>query len=172
MGFKWKTIQIKNKKIRDEIIEEIGVFIDNLQVTGYIKSDHILNLLMEIEGKMPQDKEKCLNIINQYLSLPDEERLNFKFGKRAGYYNKLADLSDTHKYSKVVEAMNRIASEESGSMDKTITKLKDSFIQVISMAKGFRNLNQFKHGKAIKRNSKRKPIDKVRKESKGVKLRG
>jgi len=62
---------------------------------------------MEVEGKMPEDKEKCLNIINKYLSLPDEERLNFNFGSRAGLYNRLADLSDSYKHDKIEQAIKQ-----------------------------------------------------------------
>ena len=111
----------------DEVVEEIGNFIDNLEVTSYLKSDHILNLLMEVEGKMPEDKEKCLNIINQYLSLPEEERLNFRLGKRVSYYEKLADLADSYKHDKIDEAIKRIQSKGE-SVDQEIFKLKNSFI--------------------------------------------
>jgi radical SAM superfamily enzyme YgiQ (UPF0313 family) len=111
----------------DEVAKEIGVFIENLQVTSYLTSDHTLNLLMEVEGKMPEDKEKCLNIINQYLSLPDEERLNFQFGKRAGLYNRLADLSDSYKHDKIEQAIRNIRTQ-GGNVEETIFRLKDSFI--------------------------------------------
>src|SRR4030043_1069513 len=72
----------------DEGVKEIAAFVENLQVTSYLKSDHILNLLMEVEGQMPDDKGRCLGIIDSYLSLPDEERLNFKVGRGGGVYNK------------------------------------------------------------------------------------
>ncbi|MCD6599867.1 MAG: radical SAM protein [Dehalococcoidia bacterium] len=112
----------------DEVVAEIGVFIDNLRVTSYIKSDHSINLLPEIEGKMPDDKEKCLEVINKYLSLPDEERLNFRVGRRIGYYGKLADLSDDYKHSKIDETIKHISPTEPHKIDKMILKLKDSFI--------------------------------------------
>lgn len=112
----------------DEVVMEIGAFIENLQVTSYLKSDHILNLLPEIEGKMPEDKEKCLAIINKYLLLPDEERLNFRLGRRTGYYEKLSDLTDSYKHKKIDEAIKRINSTRSDSVDKLILKLKNSFI--------------------------------------------
>lgn len=112
----------------DEVVMEIGAFIENLQVTSYLKSDHILNLLPEIEGKMPEHKGKCLDIINKYLLLPDEERLNFRLGRRTGYYEKLSDLTDGYKHKKIDEAIKRINSTRSDSVDKLILKQKKSFI--------------------------------------------
>lgn len=111
----------------DEVVQEIGLLIENLEVTSYLKSDHVLNLLMEVEGKMPQDKEKCLGIINGYLSLPDEERLNFRLGRRAGYYTRLADLSDSYKHEKVEQMIRRLKAENS-DVEKTILRWKNSFI--------------------------------------------
>lgn len=111
-----------------EVVMEIGAFIENLQVTSYLKSDHILNLLPEIEGKMPEDKGKCLDIINKYLLLPAEERLNFRLGRRTGYYEKLSDLTDSYKHKKIDKAIKRANSTSSDSIDKLILKLKNSFI--------------------------------------------
>jgi hypothetical protein len=111
----------------DEVVEEIGTFINNLHVISYVKSDHIFNLLPEIEGKMPEDKEKCLNIINSYLSLPEEERLNFRLGRRAGYYEGLADLNDSYKHYKIDEAIEHLRTEGE-SVDKAIFKLKGGFV--------------------------------------------
>jgi len=111
----------------DGIVSEIRTFIKNLQVTSYLKSDHILNLLMEVEGKMPEDKEKCLDIIDQYLSLPDEERLNFRLGRRASYYGTLADLSDSYKHDRLDQAIRRIRAEN-GDVEETLVRLKDNFL--------------------------------------------
>jgi len=125
----WTRLQDGDFELQteDEVVKEIAVFIENLQVTSYLKSDHILNLLMEIEGKMPEDKGKCLDIINKYLSLPDEERLNFNFGRRAGLYNRLADLSDSYKHDKIEQAIKRLRAQGS-NVEEAIFKLKDSFI--------------------------------------------
>jgi len=125
----WTRLQNGDFELQteDEVVKELAVFIENLQVTSYLKSDHILNLLMEVEGKMPEDKEKCLNIINSYLSLPDEERLNFKFGKRAGYYDRLADLNDSYKHDKIDQAIKRLILQGS-DIEEAILGLKNSFI--------------------------------------------
>jgi radical SAM superfamily enzyme YgiQ (UPF0313 family) len=125
----WTKLQDGDFELQteDEVAKEIGVFIENLQVTSHLKSDHILNLFMEVEGKMPEDKGKCLDIINEYLSLPDEERLNFNFGRRAGLYNRLADLSDSYKHDKIEQAIKRLRTQGS-NVEEAIFKLKDSFI--------------------------------------------
>jgi len=111
----------------DEVIREIAIFIDNLQVTSHLKSDHILNLLMDIEGKMPEDKGKCLDIINKYLSLSDEERLNFKVGRRTGLYTRLDDLNDSYKHGKIEQAIGRLRAHDS-DIEEAIVKVKNSFI--------------------------------------------
>jgi radical SAM superfamily enzyme YgiQ (UPF0313 family) len=125
----WSKIQDGDFELQteDAVVEEIGTFIENLQVTSYLKSDHILNLLMEVEGKMPEDKQKCLDIIDEYLSLPDEEKLNFKFGKRLGYYEKLSDLKDTYTHYKIDQVITQIKARGE-NVDEVISKLKDSFI--------------------------------------------
>ena len=125
----WTKLQSRDFELQteDEVVTEIATFIEDLQVTSYLKSDHVLNLLMEVEGKMPEDKGKCLNIINKYLSLTDEERLSFKVGRRTGLYNRLADLNDSYKHDKIEQAIKRLKVQGS-DVEQAIFKLKNSFI--------------------------------------------
>ena len=125
----WTKLQNGDFELQteDEVVEEIGGLINNLQVTSQLKSDHMLNLLPEVEGKLPEDKEGCLNIINTYLSLPDEERLNFRLGRRTGYYERLADLGDSYKHYKIAEVMTSIRSHGE-SVDSAIFKLKNTYM--------------------------------------------
>ena len=125
----WSSVQDGDFELQteDEVVKEIAAFIENLQVTSYLRSDHILNLLMEVEGKMPEDKAKCLNIIDKYLSLTDEERLNFKIGRRAGLYSRLDDLSDSYKHGQIEQAMGRLKAQGS-DIEQEILRLKNSFI--------------------------------------------
>lgn len=126
----WSKVEAGDFELQteDEVVEEIGSLIEKLEVTSELKSDHILNLLPEVEGKFPGAKPACLDIIRRYLSLPPQERLNFKLGRRAGYYEKLDDLYDVHKYQKVDEIIRHISSESSGSVDEVIVQLKERFI--------------------------------------------
>jgi len=125
----WARLQNGDFELQteDEVVKEIAIFVENLHVTSYLKSDHILNLLMDVEGKMPEDKGKCLNIINKYLFLPDGERLNFKVGRRAGLYNRLEDLGDKYKHDRIEQAIKRLRAKGS-DVEEEIVKLKNSFI--------------------------------------------
>jgi len=125
----WSRLQDAHFHLQteDDVVGEIGVFIDRLDLTSHMVSDHIINLLPEVEGKMPQDKQRCLNVISRYLNLPDKERLNFVLGRRMGYYERLDDLSDSQKHDKLDGAIARINSEGK-SVEQLVSRLKDSFI--------------------------------------------
>ncbi len=126
----WSKVEAGDFELQteDEVVEEIGSLIEKLDVTSELKSDHVLNLLPEIDGKFPEAKSACLATIKRYLALSLQERLNFRLGRRSGYYEKLDDLYDAYKYQKVDEAVKRINSENPGSMDEVIFQLKESFI--------------------------------------------
>ena len=125
----WSRLQDGSFQLQteDDIVREIGALIDRLALTSHVVSDHIINLLPEVEGKMPQDKQKCLNVISRYLNLPEKERLNFILGRRMGYYERLIDLSDSQKHDKLDESIARINSEGK-SVEQLVSRLKDSFI--------------------------------------------
>jgi len=76
-----------------EIIKEIRTFIAALELDATkLVSDHILNLLGELAGRFPQDKESLLGIIDTFLAMPKEERELFQVARRAGMLEKLSDL--------------------------------------------------------------------------------
>ena len=112
----------------DEVVAEIGKLIELLDCTSEVKSDHILNLLPEVEGKLPQDKEKMLTAVNRYLALPPAEKRNFRLGRRAGWYTRLDELQDEAKHSEVEKAIKRIEAEDPDGVEKVIASLKQRFI--------------------------------------------
>jgi len=92
----------------DEIAAEIGKMIESLEVTSYLASDHMSNLLPAVEGKFPEAKQACLNVINTYLALPDKDRLNYKVGRRMGYYERTEDIKNKATYDRVNEIIDSI----------------------------------------------------------------
>ena len=113
----------------DEIVVEERLFIENLEgITSTFISDHILNLLEEVEGKFPEEKEKMLARIDRYLALSAEEKANFRLGRRAGFYRSMDDLSNPELRLQVEKAIRRIELERPGEIEKVLSDLMESFI--------------------------------------------
>jgi radical SAM superfamily enzyme YgiQ (UPF0313 family) len=113
----------------DEIIAEERLLIENLDgITSYFASDHILNLLEELDGKFPEAKETMLAVIDRYLAMSLEERNNFRLGRRAGYYRALDDMANVELRTRVNSIMQRIEKENPGGLDPVISELMEGFI--------------------------------------------
>ena len=112
----------------EEILEEEKLLIEHLNCHSYFVSDHITNLLQEIEGQLPQDKEKMLATIARFQSLSPEERHNFRVGRRVGIYDQLDDLDNSGKHSVAEHAIQKL-SKDGGQVDEeTIYGLMERFI--------------------------------------------
>jgi radical SAM superfamily enzyme YgiQ (UPF0313 family) len=113
----------------DEIIAEERLLIENLDgITSYFASDHILNLLEELDGKFPEAKETMLAAIDRYLAMSLEERNNFRLGRRAGYYRTLDDMLNPELRTRINSIMQRVEKENPGGLDSVISELMDGFI--------------------------------------------
>jgi Radical SAM superfamily len=66
----------------DEMVSEIGLLIENLGCRSYLASDQMSNLLWEVEGQLPDDKQAMLETISRYLSKKPMERLKFCLERR------------------------------------------------------------------------------------------
>ena len=92
------------------VVSEIRLFIETLEgLHSTVVSDHILNLLEEVQGKLPDEKEKMIRVIDRYLALPPENRLRFRVGRRLGYYRSLDDLQDPDLRRRVVQIIDQVS---------------------------------------------------------------
>lgn len=113
----------------EETVKEEKILIENLDgIESKLLSDHSMNLLGEINGKLPQDKPAMLKVINRFLALPAGEKENFILGKRWGVYNKLNDLEDARRHAQVENALNQLKSQ--GALEATIANLKYQMVRV------------------------------------------
>lgn len=112
----------------EEIVDEEKLFIEHLDCHSYFVSDHITNLLQEIEGQLPQDKEKMLASIARFQSLSPEERHNFRVGRRVGIYDQLDDLSNSRKHNTVEHAIQKLSNDGNQLDEETIYALMERFI--------------------------------------------
>ncbi len=112
----------------DQIVTEIRLFLETLDgIRSTVVSDHILNLLEEIQGRLPGEKEKMLALIDRYLAWPEEKRLRFRVGRRLGYLRNLEDLDDQNlllRVDQIIQEAHRSIREEQGrdALDQEIEK--------------------------------------------------
>ena len=113
----------------DEVVREIRLFIKSLEgITSTLTSDHIINLLEEVEGTFPQDKEKMLSVIDRYLNLPEREKLLYRLGRRGGTLRCLDDLKDPVLRDKLETALNDLSREAPEGIEQIIDELGNQYI--------------------------------------------
>lgn len=105
------------------IAQEILTFLEHLNgITSKIKSDHSYNLFQEIDGIMPKDKERLLNVLKSFVNMTPEDRMLFQVGKRGGYFLRLTDMQDLFKVREV-ENICRQAGINSENTDERIHEI-------------------------------------------------
>jgi hypothetical protein len=113
----------------DGVVREIRLFVENLDgIASAVASDHIMNLLEEISGTLPDDKEKMLSVADRYLDLPEEERTIYKVGRWGGAYRSLDDLRDLELRGKIEQLIHQWNLETPGQVDKMIKEIADRYI--------------------------------------------
>ncbi|MGD9162591.1 MAG: radical SAM protein [Desulfobacteraceae bacterium] len=119
------------KQTDDMIAEEIRVFIDTLDnITSTVTSDHIMNLLEEVSGTLPQDKQKMLDVIEKYQSMPDEERIIYRIGRRGGAYRSTNDIEADPVTRTKIENLIKEVREQNGEagLEQAINDMVDQYI--------------------------------------------
>ncbi|MGA3086045.1 MAG: radical SAM protein [Thermodesulfobacteriota bacterium] len=115
----------------DEMVEEIRLMIDHLEgITSTITSDHMMNLLEDINGTLPHDKGRMLGGLDAYLHLSEEDRLVYRFGRRGGAYRSIEDMKDLvlrRKIEKLIEEV-RAQHPEKGGIESFLTELGAQYI--------------------------------------------
>ena len=115
----------------DMLAEEIRLFIETLEgIDSVVRSDHIMNLLEEVGGKLPDDKEKMLDVIIKYQELPDSERMIYRVGRRGGAYRSTEDLKrDPATYGKIKNLVEEIKEKKGEEgLEEFITRMVDRYI--------------------------------------------
>jgi radical SAM superfamily enzyme YgiQ (UPF0313 family) len=106
-------------------VEEILLFLRNLgQVTSYLASDHILNLFPELEGKLPNDRNYMIGLLEKFLAMGKDERFLFQLGRRLGIFTCLADLEDPLRVAAV-----RDEAAARGATPDNVDEITDAIIQ-------------------------------------------
>lgn len=117
-----------------ETVREEELLIRNLDVNSHFVSDHLTNVLMNVRGKLPKDKERMLSIIKQYLEQPEEEQLKLRLEtllRYVGYvpngyiFNEIFDPSKRINMASVIKDMQ---ANKPDSIQKIIDQLLGKII--------------------------------------------
>jgi histone acetyltransferase (RNA polymerase elongator complex component) len=88
----------------DVMVQELLLFVELLQgISSTVLSDHIVNLLPEMEGVMPHDQERMLEVMRGYLELDPERRTLYKVGRRLGFLSRPSDLDRPQAAAEVAD---------------------------------------------------------------------
>jgi radical SAM superfamily enzyme len=115
----------------DMVVEEIKLIIQNLDgISSVVSSDHIMNLLEEVEGRLPEDRDKMLQVINLYQQLPETDRLIYRVGRRGGAYKSTSELADDQgTYNKLSRLVRDIADKDGPeAVENFIRDMVDRYI--------------------------------------------
>ena len=61
-------------------------------ITSIVRSDHILNLFQEVEGRLPEDKPRMVGVLRRFLEMPPGRQTLYQVGRRLGIFSCLADM--------------------------------------------------------------------------------
>jgi hypothetical protein len=108
--------------------EEVLLFIESLNgITSVLKSDHILNLFQNLEGKLPEDKENMLDIVRRFLAMTPDRQCVYQVGRRLGYFSRLSDMENPRRLERTKKACKQFGITPE-NVDEVIDELMKRFI--------------------------------------------
>jgi len=113
----------------EDVVRELQILLEKLNCTStYIVSDHILNLLEEIEGHLPEDKAKMLAVVHRFLDLSHQDKMIYRLGRRQGIYRCLDDLSHRDMYERLKRTVEEYDRKAPGQLDKDLFRIMHGYI--------------------------------------------
>ena len=109
-------------------VAEIVLFIEHLTgIRSMIKSDHILNLFQEVEGRLPEEKGKILAPLRAFLKLDPNRQCLYQVGRRLGVFSGLSDMTRPHRMEKVEKTCRELG-VTADNVDHAVDELMRRFI--------------------------------------------
>lgn len=96
-------------------IREMLTHIDPARANGRLTSDHIINLLQEVEGNLHQDLPWMLEYIDAFLALPELAQKKYQLARRMGFpldWKYLYRLNETDQ-ARIADMAKNIVDEKS-----------------------------------------------------------
>jgi hypothetical protein len=97
-------------------------------IDSHYANHHSVDLLLEIRGQLPADRQRLLDIMDRFLTLSESRQTNFIMGRRLGYYRILDDQAREPAFRFVEEQVKKALASGHGSLEDIFHDLR---IQVI-----------------------------------------
>lgn len=93
----------------EEMIREQRVILDRLNgIRSRYGNYHAVNLLLDLQGTLPEDKPQLLAVMDQFLNLDEEEKQNFILGRRLCLYARLKGFQQSPRYPLVQRELKKL----------------------------------------------------------------
>jgi len=107
------------------IAQEILTFLEHLNgIDSVVKSDHILNLFQEIEGKLPEDRDSMIQVLKDFLAMKPDSRMLYQVGRRLGIFSGLYDLEKPNRFARV-----QTFCKENGITPQNVDRITDELVK-------------------------------------------
>ena len=91
------------------IVKEIKLLVEKLEgITSVFKSDHMNNLLEDVEGELPDGKEHMIASLNSFLSLESSQQALYFVGRGVGIFRGVQDMEDPRRLQAARSAYDRL----------------------------------------------------------------
>ena len=111
-----------------ENAREIKLFLEHLDgISSTVVSDHIVNLLQDLEGRLPEDRDRMVVQLETFLGLDPEEQALYRLGRRGGLFAGLSDLLDPQSRA-AAERLRREWGVTAATIDDVTDELVKRFI--------------------------------------------
>jgi hypothetical protein len=111
------------------MIAEQRLLFEHLEgVDSHYANHHSVDLLLEIRGQLPADRQRLLGIMDRFLSLPESRQINFIMGRRLGYYRTLDDQAREPEFLFVEKQVKKALSSGLGTLEDIFHDLRTQVI--------------------------------------------
>jgi hypothetical protein len=91
------------------VVKEIKTLVEKLEgIKSIFKSDHMFNLLEDVEGQLPDDKERIIDRINSFLKLDPKQKALYFLGRGVGIFRGVKDMRHPDKLQAAQDAYERL----------------------------------------------------------------
>ncbi len=108
-----------------DMILEQRKLLENLEgIQSHYANHHGIDLLLEIRGQLPEDRETMITVLDRFLSMEENDQINFVLGRRLGYYRQLSDMENDLQYRFVDQQVQKIRKGKPESFEKIFHELR------------------------------------------------